>query len=120
MYKGKRVMVTGGTGMIGAEVVRMLLERGAHVRVASLDDPSRAGRDVEFLRGNLMEWEFCKQAVAGMDCVFHLAGIKGSVGIGNVKAASFLVPHLLMNTLVMEAARQAGVDRYLFTSSIAV
>ncbi len=120
MYSGKRVMVTGGTGMIGAEVVRMLLDRGASVRVASLDDPSRAGRDVEFLRGNLMEWEFCKKAVAGMDHVFHLAGIKGSVGIGSTKAASFLVPHLLMNTLVMEAARQAGVERYLFTSSIAV
>jgi GDP-L-fucose synthase len=120
MYKAKRVTVTGGTGMIGMEVVRMLLERGASVRVASLDDPSRAGQEVEFLRGNLMEWEFCKKAVEGRDYVFHLAGIKGSVGIGNVKAASFLVPHLLMNTLVMEASRQAGVERYLFTSSIAV
>jgi GDP-L-fucose synthase len=43
-----------------------------------------------------------------------------SVGIGNSRAASFFVPHLLMNTLMMEAARQAGAERYLYTSSIAV
>ncbi|MFH1314591.1 MAG: NAD-dependent epimerase/dehydratase family protein [Candidatus Eisenbacteria bacterium] len=120
MYEGMKVLVTGGTGMIGVEVVKLLLERGAGVRVASLDDPSRAPRDVEFIRGNLTDWEFCQKITRGMDCVFHLAGIKGSVGIGNSKAASFFVPHLLMNTLMMEAARQAGADRYLYTSSIAV
>ncbi len=120
MYQGKKVLVTGGTGMIGVEVVKLLLKQGADVRVASLDDASRVGPDVEFIRGNLMEWEFCQKITKGMDYVFHLAGIKGSVGIGNAKAASFFVPHLLMNTLMMEAAHKAGVSRYLFTSSIAV
>ena len=120
MYRNKRVLVTGGTGMIGIQVVNLLLERGAQVRVASLDDPSRAHSDVEFFQGNLMEWEFCKRMADGLDFVFHVAGIKGSVGIGEKRAASFFVPHILMNTMMMEAARQAGVERYLYTSSIAV
>ena len=120
MYKSKKVLVTGGTGMIGIQLVRMLLDQGADVRVASLDAPPSNGSDVEFLRGNLVEWEFCQRITAGMDYVFHLAGIKGSVGIGTVKAASFFVPHILMNTMMMEAARQAEIQRYLFTSSVGV
>lgn len=72
------------------------------------------------MRGNLVDWTFCQQIAQGMDFVFHLAGIKGSVGIGTSKAASFFVPHILINTLMIEAARQADVQRYLFTSSVAV
>lgn len=120
MYEGKRVLVTGGTGMIGLQLVSLLVERGADVRVASLDDPSRAPKGVEFMSGSLMEWEFCKKATQGMDFVFHLAGTKGSVGIGESKAASFYITNLLMNTLTMEAARQAGVERLLYTSTIGV
>jgi GDP-L-fucose synthase len=120
MYEGKKVLVTGGTGMIGVQLVGMLVDKGASVRVASLDAPSRLPADVEFLRGNLTDWSFCRSIASDMDYVFHVAGIKGSVGIGRTRAATFFVPHLLMNTLMMEAAHQAGVERYLFTSSIAV
>ena len=120
MYANAKVLVTGGTGMVGIQLVHLLQEAGAKVRVASLDDPSRVGTDVEFMRGNLMHWEFCQSIVTGMDFVFHLAGVKGSVGIGNSRAATFFVPHLLMNTLMMEAAFQADIQRYLYTSSIAV
>lgn len=123
IYKNKRVLVTGGTGMVGVQLVKLLQGEGARVRVASLDTASpfgKEGRDIEFDYGNLMDWAFCQRVTKGMDYVFHLAGIKGSVGVGATKAASFLVPHLLMNTLVMEAARQEGIERYLYTSSIAV
>ena len=120
MYEGKKVLVTGGTGMIGTQLVKLLLDHGAEVRVASLDDPERAHPDVEFVHGNLTDWGFCQTITGGRDHVFHLAGVKGSVGIGETRAASFLVPHLLMNTLMMEAAHQADVERYLYTSSIAV
>ena len=39
MFKNKNVLVTGGTGMIGRELVQLLLDRGAKIRVASLDEP---------------------------------------------------------------------------------
>lgn len=120
MYKGKKVLVTGGTGMVGQQLVRLLMARGADVRVASLDHPSYAPCELEFVQGNLMDWDFCRQITKGVDYVFHLAGIKGSVSIGKSRAASFFVPHLLMNTLMMEAARQEEVERFLYTSSIAV
>jgi GDP-L-fucose synthase len=119
-YRGKSVLVTGGTGLVGTEVVSQLQAAGASVRVASLDDRHHLGDAVEIVTGNLLEWDFCKQVVEDMDMVFHLAGNKGSVGIGETRAASFFVPHLLMNTHMMEAARQQDVERYLYTSTVGV
>lgn len=120
IYKGKKVLVAGGTGLIGRPLVEMLIDKGAKVRVASLDDPSSANPKAEFFRGNLTNWDFCKKVVNGMDYVFNLAGTKGAVSTGTIKAASFFVPHLVFNTLLMEAARVAKVERYLYTSSIGI
>ncbi len=119
-YKGKNILVTGGTGMIGRPLVEMLLEAGARVRVVSMDDPSLCPPGASFLRANLMYWEECQNAVKDMDMVFNVVGIKGSVGIGVSRSASFMVPHLLFNTHMLEAARQAKVERYLYTSSVGV
>ena len=120
MYQGKKVLVTGGTGLIGRQLVELLLQAGARVRVASLDDKSRCPEGAEFVRGNLMHWDFCQNIVKNMDYVFHLAGIKGSPVMTREKPASFFVPIISANTNMMEAARQAGVERYLYTSSIGV
>ncbi|MDP2943882.1 MAG: NAD-dependent epimerase/dehydratase family protein [Candidatus Omnitrophota bacterium] len=120
MYKGKKVLVTGGTGLIGIPLVETLVQQGAKVRIASLDDASRAHPEVQFFQVNLTNFENCLKVCEGMDFVFHLAGIKGSPEMTAKKPASFFVPLILMNTNMMEAARQCGVERYLFTSSIGV
>lgn len=120
MYSGAQVLVTGGTGMIGRPLVDMLIAAGADVRIAALDDPARANPEAEFMNGDLTDWDFCAKAVNGVDMVFHLAGIKGAAGLSEQRPASFMVPLLLFNTMVMESARRAGVERLLYTSSIAV
>lgn len=120
MYKNKKILVTGGTGLIGRPLVELLLQAGASVRVASLDDTSRCPEGAEFISGNLMHWDFCQKVARGMDYVFHLAGVKGSPAMTARKPASFFVPTISFNTNMMEAARQAGVERYLFTSTIGV
>lgn len=120
MYKGKKVLVAGGTGLIGRPLVKMLIDRGARVRIASLDDPSLAHPEAEFVRGSLTNWEFCNKVVNGMDYAFNLAGTKGAVSTGRAKAASFFVPHLVFNTLLMEAARVGGIEKFLYTSTIGI
>ena len=120
MYANRHVLVTGGTGLIGRPLVELLLQKGAIVRVASLDDESRCPKGAEFMRGNLTHWEFCQKITEGMDYVFHLAGVKGSPAMTAKKPASFFVPMISFNTNMMEAARQASVERYLYTSSVGV
>lgn len=120
MFKGKKVLVTGGTGLIGRPLVELLIECGSEVRIASLDDPSRAHPRAEFKRSNLTQMNKCLEACDGMDLVFHLAGIKGSPAMTAKKPASFFVPTILFNTNMLEAARQCGVQGYLYTSSVGV
>ena len=119
-YKNKKVLVTGGTGLIGRPLVELLIKRGANVRIASLDDPSRAHPKAEFEQVNLMRFENCMKVCTGRNFVFHLAGIKGSPAMTMKKPASFFVPTISFNTNMMEAARQCGVNRYLYTSTIGV
>lgn len=119
-YSGRKVLVTGGTGMIGRPLVEALVAEGAHVRIASLDDPSRAPEGVEFRRVDLREFSECLKVAEGCDCVFQLAGVKGSPAMTAKRPASFFVPTVTFNTNMMEAARRQGVERYMFTSSIGV
>ncbi len=119
-YKGKKILVTGGTGLIGRPLVEMLIEKGAKVTIVSLDDRSRAHAKAEFLRMDLTDINNCLKVTKGMDYVFHLAGIKGSPKMTSERPASFFVPTILFNTNMMEAARRCGVKRFLYTSTIGV
>lgn len=100
--------------------MELLIEEGAEVRVASLDDPSRAHPRAEFRRVNLLDFKNCVESCRGVDYVFNLLCVKGSPAVTTTKPASFFVPHLMFNTNLMEAARQCGVKGFLFTSSVAV
>ena len=119
-YKGKKVLVTGGTGLIGRPLVEMLIDRGAKVFVVSLDDPSRAPKGCKFVRADLREFSNCMSVCEDMSIVFHLAGIKGSPAMTAAKPASFFVPTITFNTNMMEAARRQNVKRFLYTSTIGV
>jgi GDP-L-fucose synthase len=116
-FRGRSVLVTGGTGMVGRQIVEMLCDAGACVRTASLDQLHLEPR-AEHLLGDLTDVAFCHEATRDMEIVFHVAGIKGSVEVTTRQPASFFVPLLLMNTNVLEASRVAGVKRLVYTSSI--
>ncbi len=113
----KSAIVTGGTGMIGREVVRLLLDVGCKVTSVSLDDLQPDPR-AQYIKGDLSDLRFCLDVTDGIDYVFHVAGIKGSVVVTKEKPASFFVPLLMMNTNMLEAARRNNVKAALYTSSI--
>lgn len=119
-YKNKKVLVTGGTGLIGIPLVEMLIYQGALVTVASLDDASRCPTGANFIKADLRDFETCMDVCRNQQIVFQLVGIKGSPKMCAERPASFLVPTITFSFNMMEAARRVGVERYLFTSSIGV
>lgn len=113
----KRVLVTGGTGMIGFFVAEMLVNAGAIVTVASFDDVE-APVGAQKIKADLRNLDSCRKVTANQEIVFQVAGIKASARITKSRPASFLVPLLMMNTNLLEAARENGARRIIYTSSI--
>jgi len=116
-FSGKNVLVTGGTGLIGRQVVALLCDAGAKAKIVSLDKINVSDK-AEHIYGDLSSFGFCKDITKDMDFVFHLAGIKGSIEVTKTKPASFLVPFLMMNTNMLEACRVNKVQKVVYTSSI--
>lgn len=116
-FAGKNALVTGGTGLIGRQVVDILAGAGAKVRIVSLDKVN-VNPKAEHVYGDLTDFGFCKELTRGMDFVFHVAGVKGSIEVTKTKPASFFVPLLMFNTNVLEACRLNGVKKILYTSSV--
>jgi UDP-glucose 4-epimerase len=118
-----RVLVTGGGGFIGSNLVRALLERGDEVRV--LDNFSTGNRenlsglDVDVVEGELRSYERVHNAVRGVEVVFHL-GALGSVprSVQDPLTSNAVNVDGTLNVLL--AARDEGVRRVVFSSSSSV
>jgi nucleoside-diphosphate-sugar epimerase len=119
----RRVLVTGGAGFIGSNVVRALLERGDSVRV--LDNFSTGfranldGVDVEVVEGDLRSYERVHNAVRGVEIVFHL-GAMGSVPRSVQDPLTSTAVNVEGTLNVLLAARDEGVRRVVFSSSSSV
>lgn len=118
--KNKNVLVTGGTGMIGYELVSMLLNSCKKLTVASIEDENILDLDVEYKKCDLRHFNNCKKVCENQDIVFHIAGVKGSPQMGKTKPSSFFVPMLQFNTNLLEAVQQSSVEWCLYTSSVGV
>ena len=119
-YKNKKILITGGTGLIGRQLVNLLLSYGAKLTVVSLDTPYDLNAKIKFIKKDLRDFNNCLKVCKNIDYVFHLAGVKGSPRMTLKKPASFMTPTLMFSINMMEAARRQKVKRYLFTSSIGV
>jgi dihydroflavonol-4-reductase len=113
-----RTLVTGATGFIGSHVVRLLIERGdevtATVRADSRTD-GLAGLSVRTVRADVRDRRAVRRAMQGIERVFHLAG---TTNFGLSRQEMFA--HNLDGTrIVLEEALRAGVERTVYTSSVA-
>ncbi|MDO8432782.1 MAG: NAD-dependent epimerase/dehydratase family protein [Candidatus Binatus sp.] len=117
----KRALVTGAGGFIGHHLVTYLKQQGYWVRGADLKRPEFTPADAdEFLQVDLRRWEHCLAATKGVDEVYALAADMGGMGFISSHHAEILHNNSLINIHTLDAARENGVKRYLYTSSACI
>jgi len=118
---GRRAVVTGAGGFIGHHLVNRLKSEGFWVRGVDIKAPQfEPTKADEFLLADLRYFENCARAVEGVDDVYQLAADMGGIGYITAIHATLSRNNILINSHMLEAARLADVDRYLYTSSACV
>lgn len=121
--RGKRAVVCGGGGFIGGHLVKSLMADGVDVLravdIKPLGEWHQLTDGVENLVLDLKDKEACRRTVQGADLVFQLAADMGGMGfIESNKALCML--SVLINTQMLVAAHEAGVQRFFYSSSACV
>ncbi|CAA0116746.1 2-alkyl-3-oxoalkanoate reductase [Halioglobus japonicus] len=114
-----KVLITGATGFIGNHVTRLCLEKGDEVRVMVMPGEDRSplnGMDVEFVEGNLLDAPSLVRAVEGVEQLYHLAAL---FAIWTKDPDLHFKINVDGARSMLEAARDAGVQKIVFTSSVA-
>jgi GDP-D-mannose 3', 5'-epimerase len=118
-----KIVVTGAGGFIGSHLGKFLKQKGYWVRGVDIKAPDYLSEDEicdEFLLLDLRRWENCTEALKEMDEVYALAADMGGMGFISGNHAQILHNNSLINIHTLEAARQHGVKRYLYTSSACI
>ena len=108
-WKNKRVMVTGGQGFLGSHVVEKLKLAGCtQVCIA-------AHRDFDLSKADQVQRLFHEQRV---DVLLHMAGLVGGIAANKARPADFFYQNLMMNTLTLHHAWQAGVNKVVAAGGV--
>ncbi|MBE9040055.1 GDP-L-fucose synthase [Oscillatoriales cyanobacterium LEGE 11467] len=107
--KDKRILVTGGAGFLGRQVIAQLERAGAN------PDKITVPRSSEY---DLCVMENCQRAAAHQDIIIHLAAHVGGIGLNREKPAELFYDNLMMGAQLIHAAYQAGVEKFVCVGTI--
>jgi GDP-L-fucose synthase len=125
-FRSKNVLVTGGTGFIGSHVVEKLVKLGARVTVL---DRLRDGQikhiphlkdKIRLIQGDCADTQDALNACKNQQIVMNLAARVGGIAFNRAHQGMMLHNNLAIELTMIEAARKAGVERFLVISSACV
>ncbi|MBD2443135.1 GDP-L-fucose synthase [Dolichospermum sp. FACHB-1091] len=107
--ENKRILVTGGAGFLGRQVIDQLCENGAD------RDKITVTRSHDC---DLRVWENCQRAVDQQDIIIHLAAHVGGIGLNREKPGELFYDNLIMGTQLIHAAYQQGTEKFVCVGTI--
>ena len=112
----RKILITGGTGFLGAEIVRQLIDSGAkNLRVMASSVPAwMTDAGVEAFAGSVTDSDRVAEAVKDVSVIYHLAG---KVSRDNNDAAAMNKVHVEGTRILCEEATKAGVETMILASS---
>jgi GDP-L-fucose synthase len=118
-YRGKKILVTGGTGFVGTHFVEELLRQGALVRVPIHQRPLIVKDSrIEGVQADLTQLEDCHKVMRGIQYVFHAAGTVSAAAVTANNAMSAITQNLILTAQCLQGAWMEGVERFqVFSSS---
>lgn len=125
LFENKKILVTGGTGSIGSEIVRRLLKYNpAVVRIFSNEETEqfnfmeelKGNSNVRFLLGDIRDKERLKKAMHGIDIVFHAAALK-HVSLCEYNSFEAVKTNIIGTQNVIDAAIEENVGRVISIST---
>ena len=116
--RSARILVAGGTGFIGANLVARLAAEGCRVRASRHERSAIPGLPpVDYVSADFTRVDDCRRAVDGMDVVFMCAANTSGAAAIAASPLAHVTPNVVMNAQLMEAAYHAGVKKLVFISS---
>lgn len=117
-YGSKKVLVCGGAGFIGSNLILALISAGAKIRSTyHTKKPQIKNSKIDYIKVDLTKGEDCRRAVKGIDYVFMCAANTSGAAVIEKNPLVHVTPNVIMNTLMLEASYEVKVKKFLFISS---
>lgn len=111
-------LITGGSGFLGTQLAKKLIESGKRVRILDLNEPEKSIlRKAEFVQADITRPDAIKKAFEGVDTVFNTFAI---TPMSNVKSEMYQKVNVLGTKNVLEASKASGIKKFIHISTTSV
>jgi len=125
-WNKRKILVTGAAGFVGSHLIEQLIERGAVITAVDnlsngcIENLSAVGKKINFIKGDLKDFDFCLKVSKGQSCVMNLVAMVAGISFNKMHPGTMFWNNAIVCLNMLEAARQSNVGRFQVVSSACV